>query len=333
MRYFKLSSLVLSLILLPIHSSAEDSLVTAKPALQREILSGFTRARTRIVLSAENAGRIASVNADVGDLIREDEPFACQDQTFINMELRSNRAERDALTVDKAYFRKEVARYRQLLKQNSSSQSQLDSALRSLDKTDTQLAALTVAAEILQERKARLCIKAPAGWSVVKRYIEPGEWVNTGEPVVDVGDYNSLVVPFALSMAEYRALKSLQAELKLYLPELQSEVDASILRISPAFDEVSRKINIELEITVDQSLARGGLRVELALDIPMRNDAVLVPEHALRQRYEQYWLQRADGEEIRVVYLGQIKADDGTWIRVSGSGIKPGDQFQLHQEQ
>ncbi|MEW8507503.1 MAG: efflux RND transporter periplasmic adaptor subunit [Candidatus Thiodiazotropha sp.] len=331
MRIINLSSLLLCLILIPNHSFAETDLVTAKPALQREILSGFTRARSRVVLSAENAGRIDSVNGDVGDLIKEDEPFACQDQTFINMELRSNRAERDALAVDKAYFRKEVARYRQLLKQNSSSQSQLDSALRSLDKTNTQLAALSVAAEILQERKSRLCIRVPAGWRVVQRFIDPGEWVNIGEPVVDVGDYNSLIVPFALSMAEYQALQAIQTELKLTLPELQSRVDASILRVSPAFDEVSRKIYTELEISLQQSLARGGLRAELALDIPQRKNAVLVPERALKQRYEQYWLKRADGEEIRVVYLGRVRGDDEAWIRVTGPGIKPGDQFQLDQ--
>ncbi|MEW8278585.1 MAG: efflux RND transporter periplasmic adaptor subunit [Candidatus Thiodiazotropha sp.] len=333
MRIINLSPLIFGLVLLPPDNFADDRLVTARPALQREVLSGFTRARSRVLLAAENAGRIESVSGDVGDRIEEGEPFACQDQTFINMELRSNEAERDALAVDKAYFRKEVARYRRLLQQNSSSQSQLDAALRSLDKINTQLVALTVAADILKERKKRLCIMAPAGWRVVKRYIEPGEWVNTGEPVVDLGDYHSLVVPFALSMAEYQALKALEGELRLTLPDLKSEVDAAILRVSPAFDEVSRKINIELEIALDPSLARGGLRVELALDIPLRGDAVLIPERALKQRYEQYWLQRADGEELRVVYLGRIKGDDEAWVRVTGPGIKPGDQFKLNQEQ
>jgi RND family efflux transporter MFP subunit len=311
---------------------ADDALVTALPALQREILSGFTRARSRVVLSAENAGRIIAVSADIGDRIREGEPFACQDETFIDLELRSNQAERDALVVDKAYFRKEVARYRQLLQQNSSSQSQLDSAMRSLDKTTTQLAALAVAADILQERKKRLCINAPEDWRVVKRYVEPGEWVNIGEPVVDVGDYRSLVVPFALSMVEYQALIKVKDELKVGLPEVQSEVDASILRVSPAFDESSRKINIELEIVVDSLVARGGLRVELGLDLPQRSDAVLVPEPALKQRYEQYWLKRADGEEIQVVYLGRARHGDSDWIRVTAPGIKPGDRFVLNRE-
>ncbi|MCU7923984.1 MAG: HlyD family efflux transporter periplasmic adaptor subunit [Candidatus Thiodiazotropha sp. (ex Dulcina madagascariensis)] len=319
------------LMALPV-AHAADSLVTARPALQREVHSGFTRARTRLVLSAEEAGRIERVNADVGDRIAPDQPFACQDETFINLELRTNQAEREALEVDMAYYRKEVARYRQLLKQNSSSESQLDAAQRNLDKTRTQLDALAIAAQTLRERKQRLCINAPAGWLVIKRFVEPGEWVNTGEPAVEVGDYSRLVAPFALSVVEYQALIAPREGLKVRLPELQIEVPASLLRVSPAFDEVSRKIHLELEIADGLVSPRGGLRVELGLDIPLRTGAVLVPQRALRQRYEQYWLKRPDGEEIRVVYLGRANTPDSDWVRVASPAVKAGDQFQLNGE-
>ncbi|MCU7905920.1 MAG: efflux RND transporter periplasmic adaptor subunit [Candidatus Thiodiazotropha sp. (ex Epidulcina cf. delphinae)] len=323
--------LLLYLTGLPV-AYAADSLATARPAMQREVQSGFTRARTRLVLSVEEAGRIERVNADVGDRIAPDQPFACQDKTFIDLELRTNQAEREALEVDMAYYRKEVARYRQLLKQNSSSESQLDSAQRNLNKTRTQLDALAIAAQILRERKQRLCIEAPAGWLVIKRFVEPGEWVNAGEPAVEVGDYSRLVASFALSVMEYQALIAQGEGLKVRLPELQAEVPASLLRVSPAFDEVSRKIHLELEIAEGLLSPRGGLRIELGLDIPLRTGAVLVPQRALRQRYEQYWLKRPGGEEIRVVYLGRSTAPDGDWIRVVSPAVKPGDQFQLNGE-
>ncbi|MCM8885541.1 MAG: efflux RND transporter periplasmic adaptor subunit [Candidatus Thiodiazotropha sp.] len=331
MRFCFLSLGLMSSLLLPV-AYAADSLVTARPALQREVLSGFTRAYTRVVLSAETAGRIQSVNGDVGDQIEEGVPFACQDATFIDMELRTNRAEREALEVDKAYYRKEVARYRQLLKQNSSSESQLDSAQRNLDKIRTQLDALSIAAETLMEHKQRLCIFAPKGWRVVKRFIDPGEWVNVGEPAVEVGDYNRLVVPFALTIAEYQALITQQEGLKVRLSEMQVDVTASVLRISPAFDEISRKIHLELEISEGVLSPRGGLRVELGLDIPVRTGAVLIPERSLQQRYEQYWLKRPDGEEIRVVYLGHSNGVDADWVRVTSPDVKPGDQFLITDE-
>jgi hypothetical protein len=65
------------------------------------------------------------------------------------------------------------------------------------------------------------------------------------------------------------------------------------------------------------------------LEVPTRSGAVLIPEQALQQRYEQYWLKRPDGDEIAVVYLGRSNGMDGEWVRVVSPEIKPGDQFQV----
>jgi RND family efflux transporter MFP subunit len=273
------------------------------------------------------------VNGDVGDHIKDGEPYTCLDDTYLELELRSNKAERKTLEVDIDYFSKEVNRFSKLLKKNSSTESQLDEAQRNLDKTKAQYGALGIAADILKERKDRLCIEAPAGWRVMKRYVEPGQWVNAGMPVVEVGDFSRLVAPFALSTNEYNALLDKQkAGLKATLPELNLVLPARLMRVSPAFDEQSRKIHLELEISEGLTEHRGGLRVNLELDIPMQTGAVLVPADALQQRYEQYWLRRSDGSEISVVYLGRSKHPEEGWVRVVSPDIKPGDQFIVSQE-
>jgi RND family efflux transporter MFP subunit len=313
--------------------SAAEVLVEAKAAIKRETLSGFTRAHTRLVLSAESAGRVVQVNGDVGDDIKGEEPYTCLDDTYLELELRSNEAERKILEVDINYFDKEVVRFSKLLKQNSSSKSQLDTAKRNLDKSKAQHNSLTVAASILQERKDRLCINPPVGWRVIKRYVEPGKWVNAGMPVVEVGDYSQLVAPFALSMTEYQAIKKLQKSgLTVTLPELKANLPAQLIRVSPAFDEQSRKIHLELKLKEGLTLNRGGLRVNLVLDIPMQSGAVLVPEHALIERYEQYWLKRPDSSEVSVVYLGHSNGPDQGWVRVVSPEIKPGDQLVTSKE-
>jgi RND family efflux transporter MFP subunit len=311
---------------------AEEVLVTAQPAFQQERLSGFTRERTRLVLSAETSGRVVEVNGDVGDVTVEGESFACLDPTFIDLELAANQAERKALEVDLVYFRKEVKRIRRLLAQRSSSESQLDAAERNLDKTRVQLEALEIAGRTLQERKQRHCIRPPAGWRIISRQVEPGEWINAGAPVVEVGDYRALLVPFALSMDEYQALQARNGDLSLFLTQQGREVSASLLRVSPAFDETSRKIAIELEIGEGIEARRGGLRAELELAIPLSSGAVMLPESALLQRYEQYWLKRPDGEAVRVVYLGRDTGSQGAVVCVTAPGIKAGDRFQRRPE-
>ncbi|MCG8068851.1 MAG: efflux RND transporter periplasmic adaptor subunit [Candidatus Thiodiazotropha taylori] len=332
MKYLFLLSV--TIFLLPsVNISADENLVVARSAINREVLTGFTRARTRLLMSAESAGRISQVNYETGDTIDQSTPFSCIDDTFIDLELRTNKAEAELLKVDKTFFQKETDRYKKLLKKNSSSKSQLDIARRNLDKTSLQLKILKVASDKLKERKRRLCIKPPADWHVVKRHVDNGKWVSIGEPLVEVGDYSHLSVPFALSVAQYHALKQQQKQgLKVILPEHNSEVPAKLIKVSPAFDEQSRKIHLELELSEGLPDRRGGIRVELPLDTPMFTGAVLVPEQALQQRYEQYWLRQPDGKEIAVVYLGKAANVGSGLIRVVSPDVKPGDQFLIPEE-
>ncbi|MCG7947018.1 MAG: efflux RND transporter periplasmic adaptor subunit [Candidatus Thiodiazotropha taylori] len=326
-----LSILISLLCLLPASSRiVANPLVEARVAVQNETQSGFTRAHSRVTLSAEESGRVESVNGDVGDRVDAETPFACLDNTYLKLELRTNQAEQQALQVDMAYYRKEVTRYSKLVKKNSSSESQLDSAQRNLDKTRNQLKTLSIAEKILKEREERLCISVPQGWQIIKRFVEPGQWVNGGEPVVEVGDYSRLVVPFALSATEFRALMQQQEQgLSVNLPDYQLVLPVQLIRLSPAFDERSRKIHFELQLNEGLPTHRGGMRVELSLTIPTRSGAVVVPKQALQQRYEQYWMRRPDGSEIPVVYLGRVNGSDGDWVRVTSPQIKPGDQFQM----
>jgi multidrug efflux pump subunit AcrA (membrane-fusion protein) len=257
------------------------------------------------------------------------------DDTYLNLDIETNSSEKESLSIDITYFKKEVGRFNKLLKQNSSTKSQFDTAQRNLDKSKAQYDALNVAYDILHERKKRLCINAPTGWRIIKRYVEPGKWVNVGEPVVEVGNYMRLSAPFALSSIEYQSLKKKEDQgITVYLPDLDTTTHAKLIRVSPAFDDESRKIHLELELDLskNQKINRGGLRVDLDLDIPMHTGAILVPEKALTQRYEQYWLKRANGEEIAVVYLGRSKSPNDKWIRVVSPEITPGDKFIINNE-
>jgi RND family efflux transporter MFP subunit len=333
MRPLLLSLLLLYETISPNELYAIESTVKARAAVKRETLSAFTRAYRRLVLSAESSGQIDKVTADIGDSIQEGEPFTCLDKTYIDLELRSNKAEREVLNIDITYFRKEVNRYSRLLTKNSSTKSQLDSAQRSLDKSISLHKALRIEADILQERRERLCIIAPIGWQVIERHVEPGTWVNAGEPVVEVGDYTRLSAPFALSIVEFHALKEQQQSgIKVTLPELNVKLPARLFRISPAFYEKSRKIHLELELSQGLPIHRGGVRVELALDIPMNTGAVLVPLSALQKRYEQFWLKRTNGSEVSVVYLGRHNGTADGWARVVSPEISPGDQFVVYEE-
>jgi membrane fusion protein (multidrug efflux system) len=310
----------------PAPASPTARLITAKPAAQAVTLTGFTRARAEIKLISEVAGRCLAVEAEVGDVIGKKGVFARLDATFTKLELENNLVEQSRLKSRLAYLEKDLKRTRTLVARKSQAQAKLDSQEQEFDQAKHQLQALGVQAKTLRERISRHTIKAPAGWQVMERKVEPGQWVAAGFEVGRVGDFRTLLVPLALTPGEYDALSGLQ-KISLKFPASGRQVPARIYRVSPAFDPATRKIKLDLAIDDNLAKKRGGLRAELTLDLPDASGAVWVPTFAVSQRYQEFWLERASGGKVRVMVLGPGPEPDT--LRVTSPEVKPGQRFRL----
>lgn len=301
---------------------------TVATAARASTLTAFTRARNSMTLVSEVSARVEDVPTDVGDVIGADGVFARLDDTFIKLDLAKNRADQQRLKSDVAYYGREKGRYDELVKQKTAAQSTLDSFSRDHTTALQQLKALQVEERRLMEQLARHTLKAPTGWKVTERHIEPGEWVNVGDKVAELGRYDVLLVPFALSSSEYRALETMaqgsDRQVKLRLPDLGEVVTARVERVSPGFDPETRKINVDLQIDKGDFDFRGGIRTELTLNLPDPGGSVLVPKAALIKAYEEHFLVTPDNERVRVVLLGS--GANGT-RRVTSPDVRAGDSF------
>ena len=308
----------------PAVESGSTETFVAKAASRRSTLTGFTRARNAMTLVTEESGRVAKVMADVGDTLGKNGLFAELDTTFIKLDLAGNRADQQRLKSDLAYNKKEMERYQALVKNRNAAQSTLDSNVRAHQSAFQQLRGKQIQERVLVERMARFALVGPPGWQVITRYIEPGEWITTGAKVAELGRYDVLLVPFALTSGEYRSLKELGETVTLRLPDLNRTIDAKVARVSPGFDAQTRKINVDLEIVEGDFEFRGGLRTELIIDLPDPGGAVVVPRSALVKAYEEYFLMTPDNKRLRVVLLG---SGEGGTRRVSSPDVRAGDTF------
>lgn len=315
---------------------ADNHLVTAQPATREVRLTAFTKARTLLHLSSEVSGRVNQIFSDVGDRIAEDGRILCLDDTFTRLDLDKNRSDQALQMVDIDYFNKQVTRYRRLVTQNSSAQIQLDDSERNLQRAREQLKGLKIIHRSLDERLQRHCLYAPAGWLMVERRIEQGQWLNIGDPAATVGDYSQLLLSLALTHEELKALKRAEDSLTLYLTDLERQIAATIKHISPAFDPESRKTQVDLQIDARQlDHPRGGLRVELALQLPLNSGTVTLPRSALMTAYDEYWLEREDGSKVQVTYLGELTTADNPGeqrVQVVSEQIRAGDRFKIIKE-
>lgn len=308
---------------------AEDSWTTLQPSYQEINFTGFSRARHEMVLSTEVAGKVNKVFVDVGETVPQNKRVACLDDTFSKIDIDTTKNEIELAKVDVIYYKKQVIRYQELVSQKSVSVSELDNLERLLGTAKRKVKGKKLLKQRQQETLSRHCIKSPTGWLVETRYVEPGQWLDVGKPVIKVGDYSKLLVPFSLTVNELNTLKKNQQNLTVWLPEYKQSIPASIERISPSFDEQSRKVQVDLLLEHNIPVQRGGLRVDLTLKMADSSQTFLISSKALEKRFEEVWITAKDGESLRVELLGNAGND---LVRISSPALKVGDQFKMTQQ-
>ena len=322
--FFKALCVACFFIIISPALAAQNQFVKAEPSFRQVKVLGFTRARSMMQLASEVGGKVKTVFADIGETIPAEGKFACLEDAFVNIDIETAKNEIAQHSADVGYFTKQVSRHKELVAKKSVAISQLDDLERQLANVHGKLNSAELKKQRLEEKRLRHCIEVPVGWRVIERNIEPGQWINVGEPVGKVGDYYHLMIPLSLSIIELTSLK--QKNFKAYLVDYKQEVSVKIDRISPAFDERSHKIRVDLLIDDDLPDHRGGMRVELLLDVPDEFGAFRIPSKALEERFEEFWLERKNGKALRVKVLGN-PGDE--FVRVMSPDIKVGDQFKV----
>jgi RND family efflux transporter MFP subunit len=341
MQDFFLSLCCLLLLAAPVYAETPQNSAdqrthtfTVRPSQQEILLTGFTRARATLDIIPEVAGRCLEVTADIGEIIGNNSVFAVIDSTLVRLDLKANGVSRKQVKRNLRFETQQVKRYQQLHTSKSSSQARLDEQELTLDQSRLKLDQLQVEAERLQELLSRHTIKAPPGWLILERHVEPGQWVAGGRILAKAGDYRTLIVPLAVTPSQLRSLQR-EKSIPLHLPGERIDGRASLYRISPGFDPVTRKIKIEILLdpqTYDTlSLKQGGVRVEVPVQIPDPMHGLLVPERAVVERYEESWLTRENGEQVQIIVLGPANDpdDDLQWLRITSPEIRAGDIFKL----
>jgi RND family efflux transporter MFP subunit len=313
-------------------SEPETAVVTAIPAMREIALIGFTRPLAELPLVAETDGRVETLPLDVGDRVDDSGLFAQLDTTFTQLDLEEVGVQQERLASQIAFDEREVTRFRELVRQNSASASQLDALEQSLRDNKHASRALDVKRRMLEERLTRGTITAPAGWSITDRQIELGQWVRAGDRVGRAADFSRLLAPFALTPEQFAVLQATESDLELDLldqargPDIQ--VPARIYRVNPGFDPETRKIAVDLMLSESAGHARGGLRVRLRLRLPEATGALSLPATAIASSYEESWVIREDGARLPVLRLGP-DAGDPDLVRVTGPALRAGDRVRL----
>ncbi|MCP4117060.1 MAG: HlyD family efflux transporter periplasmic adaptor subunit [Desulfobacteraceae bacterium] len=332
----KILSLMALCLVLPSILMAGEPCVVEK-AGRLVTLTGYTRSNTVVNLSPEVAGRVVKVNYEIGDTLGKI-PFMEIDTTFIDYRIKATRLSLSKLDRNRAkalsrvdYLEREFNRIDRLHKEDRETGVKRDAALEELTQARLDLELLAVEKQALAntlaeqvETRKRHFIRAPQGWVVTGKGVEPGDTVAVGTPLGKAADFSPMVVPLAVSSEELAAVQKLAAVEK---PAKGFGVTvggvpcrAGLNWINPVFNETTRKLAMELKIEDYPRPARGGIQCVLSLRLD--TGGFSVPKSALTNRFDTPRITLAEtGETINVVVLGET---GDRYIIAPGDKIRKG---------
>ncbi len=308
--------------------NASDVAVVRRQTLRAGFpLSGALEPKVRITVGAPLAEQLVDVYVNEGDRVDSGQRLArFKDQV---LQAAANYARADVQTQQAAerVAQAESSRAVALFAEGAISQRDRDNALVALEAARARLSLAQSQAANADDRLRTATLTAPAAGVVSKRFVQAGDRVDNGKPVLEIVDTRVLQLTASVPTEWLPELRIGRA-VSLTIAQLDSShVAGQISRINPTADPATRQIQIYVDVPNSRQTLVGGLFASGQVVTREARDAVAVPRVAVRYEGEQrspyVYAVNAGKLARRRVTLGI--ADDGAALVEITSGVAPGD--------
>lgn len=225
--------------------------------------TGTVAARVQSDLGFRIPGKVLERLVDAGQTVKRGQPLMCIDP--IDLQLAAH-AQHEAVVAAKAradQTAEDEIRHRDLVEAGAVSASTYDQIKAAADSANAQLKAAEAEADVAKNASSYAVLRADADGVVVETLAEPGQVVNTGQPVVRVAHSGKREAIVHLPETLRPPLGSI-ARAKLY-GNGNLAVPAKLRQLSGSADGVSR--TFEARYVLDAALANAPLGATVTIQI------------------------------------------------------------------
>ncbi len=291
-------------------------------------------------IAPRTAGRLLSVNVQLGDRVRRGQVMAKVEDREIVEQVRQAES---AQEVSKATIRQREAdlkvaelnfeRSKNLFQRQLLAKQALDDAesryMSAVAQFDLSKAQLNQNDSRLQELKINLqntSVTSPVDGFVGKRSVDPGAMVNTGTAIASVVDISRLRLVVNVVEKDLRMVSAgdpAEVEVDAYPGE---KFSGKIARVAPVLDPATRTATMEVEIPNADNKLKPGMYARINLTVEDRKGALVVPKSAVIdfESKRGVWMPN---EENRAAFVPvTLGIEGGETIEIL-TGLKEGDKF------
>lgn len=271
-------------------------------------LDGVVEARRQATLSAEVSGQVETVNFDIDDFVDKGAVV----MTIRDREYRARR-QQAAAALDEAeanlrQTRLEFERQQDLRTRKLISQADFDRASANLEAAKARKSSAEASLERADEELRHTVVRAPYSGIVVERFVEPGETVNPGQPIMSGYSRQELRVVANVPQSLIGDLRE-RREARVIVLESDASLEVTAITIHPYANPQNHAFPVRLDLPAEHDGLYPGMLVKVAIAVG-NTERVLVPASALVSR-----------SEVNAVYV----IDDGGGISLRQ--VRPGNRF------
>jgi len=304
----------------------DEVLVVAPQTLQRRVrVIGALEPVRRAELSSQAGGRVESVAVRPGDRVAEGDLLVQVDQESLTLELDLARSNAAATATQLDLAEIQLERTEALLDRGVTTTSSLDQARSQVEGLQANLSALQDQVLAAELRLRNASLRAPFDGIVSARNVDPGQYVQTGTPLLTLVDLSTVELQANAPVSAGALLQPGQAVSVTVDGIVERSFDGTVARINPVAVAGTRTIPVYITLDNADGVLLGGMFATGQIVVAEAVDAVAVPTDALREDAEGiHVLKIVENELVR-----QPIETAGDWagrLTQVSAGLEPGEQ-------
>jgi RND family efflux transporter MFP subunit len=314
-------------------SAGADPAATERPAVevgtvtQRAVtiqswIPGSIVSRSDARIASVIAGRVVWI-AEVGTRLKQGEALARLDDTVSRLRLEDLRAQVARARAQHDVNSSQLERFNRLAATQALSASQLDDARAQREMSNDDLSRAEAQLREAQYEIDQSVIRAPFPGVVTERFIQTGEYLQTGAATVRLVNTSDVE---ARATAALELAANVHPGQSVSVREHGIEKSGRVRTVVPVGDDRSRQFEVRVTLSDPDWLV--GTSVEVSLPSSAARNAVIVPRDALVIRQNHSYVLRVTRSNI--VEQLDVTPGDGVAdaVEVRGS-LAPGDRLVI----
>lgn len=218
----------------------------------------------------------------------------------------------------------QLDRIEALFAKSAATRKELDDTRLAFQTAESQLEVARQAVKEANEALRYSQITAPFPGVVSRKMVKTGDFVNPGQPLLEVSNLSEMEVLAKISASEIAQLKVGQ-ESQILVPDAGENfrVSATVARIAPAADPLSRQFDVIFRVENREGLLKPGMFARVSVN-SAGTQRLLIPQKAVFNRGQLQGVYVLDGQQVLRLRWIRTGSEFGEKVEVL-AGLNQGD--------